>query len=102
MLKTLGWFNLASPIPIFILTAFWCIVVMACFGFPGEPPAVAVAISALPLLIHPVSSIAGLVFALRRWTVSKKGAIMCMMLSAAGIVENILFCWFMAVLSTVD
>ncbi len=95
-----GRFNIVSPFPLLVFTAFWTIAVMACFGFNDESP-IALGISMLPLLIHPISCIAGFIFALRRRHVSRRDAGLCMTLSAAGFAENILICCVLAFLGSI-
>ena len=95
-----GLVNIASPIPLMIFTACWMLLVTACFGFSDESP-IATGISMLPIFLHPGSCIAAFVFALRRRSVWKKEALVCMGLSAAATVENILLWMGLAYLASV-
>ena len=100
MLIIWGLCNLLSPFPLLILTAFWTMGVMACFGF-NNGSVIALGISMLPLLIHPASSLSALVLAVRRRHMVKKAAWLCMGLSLAGISGNILWLYLLAFLGSI-
>ena len=90
-----GWFNIISPLPLLLFTAFFGLLIMLGLGFRSESP-VFLGIGLLPALIHPISCIAAFVRALKRWKHNKRDSILCAILTAIGAAENILLWIFMA------
>ena len=88
-----GMFNIVSPLPLILLTVFWCLPIMSVFVSRLEHPLV-LGISMLPLCIHPISTISAFVCALRRRKHSKRDSIRCAVLTAIGAAGNILLLLF--------
>ena len=95
-----GTINVSSPIPVYVFTAFWTLLVMALFHF-DDSSVIATIISALPILICPICCILGIAYGLRYWRVYRKNAIVCISLSAAGLAEFALLILIMAHLSSI-
>lgn len=93
-----GTFNILSPFPVYMFTGFWTLLVMAIFRF-DDSSAVAVIISALPILVCPASCVLGIVCGLKHRNRCRKNAIICMALSAAGLVGFVFLIFVMARLS---
>ena len=100
ILSLWGLLNVISPLPLMLFTSLFSLAVLVCSGFDTESSIVLI-IGTLPVLIHPVSCIAGFVFALRHRAVRKKEALACMCLSAAAMTENILLWLGLAHLASV-
>ena len=95
-----GWFNIMSPLPLFLFTALWGLLILAAFGSRSESPVVQ-GIFLLPAFIHPVSCIAAFVRALLHRKHCKRNSILCMVLTAVGMAVNVLLWMFFVHLASV-
>ncbi len=100
ILTAWGVFNIASPVPLILFTSFWGLAILAGFGFRSESPVI-LFLCLLPAFIHPVSTIAAFLRAIRQRKHSKRDSIRCAVLTAIGAAENILVWMFVAYLGYV-
>ena len=95
-----GALNIISPFPVYVLTAFWSLLVMILFQF-DDSSVVATIISMLPMLPCPVSCILSIIYGVKHWSMYRKNSIMCMTLSTVGLVGFVLLVLIMAHLSAI-
>ena len=99
-LTTWGLFNIMSPLPLLLLTSFWGLLILVGSGFRSESP-LPLLFTLLPAFIHPISSIAAFICAIRRRKHTKRDSIRCAVLTAIGAAENMLLWIFLAYRSSV-